>query len=286
MGRLATYMAGQIFVPMHSDPHQLRRATYRRRGALTQHSVLSVGITCINQLIDYLHFCAELQAKHSNEALCCRITPNQLQWTVLKMQVLPPSPPTVHDTQPSCTGAQLTPRGRRNKAVCLQRCGRHTWRGTSVGRLHSMPWQPMSKPKPHCRGPVPQSQGWISATGAELVWTAAAAILRLSTSRPAVISLTESAGECGTRASDTTGMMPRRGRTLGDPPTLPGACEAGSFCWLLATDVPPPLEPVELRSFASCSRLASCAVHGQPRYAFVGTIDSSLLGSTQYWLQP
>jgi len=100
---------------------------------------------------------------------------------------------------------------------------------------------------------VTYSHGWISATGGALPLIVTAAILRLSTSRPAVISLTESAGECGTRASETTGMMPRS-TGLGLPLLLGGG--ALSFR-LLATEGAPPLEPAEFSSLASCSRLSS-----------------------------
>jgi hypothetical protein len=56
-----------------------------------------VGVTCINQLIDYLHFFAELQAKHSNnEAHSAEMTSNQLQLTVLKLQLLTPPSPLMH----------------------------------------------------------------------------------------------------------------------------------------------------------------------------------------------
>lgn len=91
------------------------------------------------------------------------------------------------------------------------------------------------------------SHGWISATGggaASLI--AAAAILRLSISRPAVISLTESAGECEPRASEETGMIPRSADLVA--PTEGGPASLR----LLATDAGLPLDPLEWSCFTSC----------------------------------
>lgn len=98
----------------------------------------------------------------------------------------------------------------------------------------------------------PYSHGWISATGrGAALLMVTAAILRLSTSRPAVISLTESAGECEPRASEETGMIPRSAGLVPPPPWAAALTAGAASLRLLATDAGLPLEPLEWSCFTS-----------------------------------